>query len=316
MYDQLKYRFPGRQVIVRNGAFSELKTLHGFNGFIVSDFLQQNYFGFEEGCQPVKGSNDKVQPFVISREEYISSGARFLEELQSKELGKAVFSRVKRQYISEDAKRSFFDALCDEYPNALIYEIKSEKFGHWIGATPEVLLRGNTSVLETVALASTKKNGDSSPWGRKELKEQGLVAEFIENCLSESNAEFDRSDRSELNAGPVKHLINTFTIKNIEDPVSLIKTLHPTPAVSGLPRVSALDLIAEIEPHDRSLYTGFLGLIGDEYNLFVNLRCAQIVEDELFLYVGGGYTEESDVESEWEETENKARTLTRVMENL
>jgi isochorismate synthase len=44
-------------------------------------------------------------------------------------------------------------------------------------------------------------------------------------------------------------------------------------------------------------------------NIYVNLRCAQIIGDRLFLYLGGGFTADSDPEKEWEETENKSKTL-------
>ena len=47
----------------------------------------------------------------------------------------------------------------------------------------------------------------------------------------------------------------------------------------------------------------------DEMNIYVNLRCAQIIGDRLFLYLGGGFTADSDPEKEWEETENKSKTL-------
>jgi isochorismate synthase len=48
----------------------------------------------------------------------------------------------------------------------------------------------------------------------------------------------------------------------------------------------------------------------------VNLRCAQITADRAYLFLGGGFTADSVVESEWQETENKARTLLNVIENL
>jgi isochorismate synthase len=48
-------------------------------------------------------------------------------------------------------------------------------------------------------------------------------------------------------------------------------------------------------------------------NIFVNLRCAQIIGDRIYLYLGGGFTAESDSEKEWEETENKSKTLLNLL---
>ena len=81
-----------------------------------------------------------------------------------------------------------------------------------------------------------------------------------------------------------------------------------------MPQKEALALINEEEQHNRSLYAGVLGFISaEESKLFVNLRCAQLFEDKAHLYLGGGYTKDSIVENEWTETENKAKTLLKVL---
>ena len=56
--------------------------------------------------------------------------------------------------------------------------------------------------------------------------------------------------------------------------------------------------------------------IRDRYSsrLFVNLRCAQLFENTAYLYVGGGFTKDSIPDLEWDETENKAQTLLKVMQ--
>jgi isochorismate synthase len=75
-------------------------------------------------------------------------------------------------------------------------------------------------------------------------------------------------------------------------------------------------LIQQLEGHERSLYAGVIGLVNEHSsNLFVNLRCAQVFNDAVTLYLGGGHTEDSDANAEWEETENKARTLLNILQN-
>ena len=97
--------------------------------------------------------------------------------------------------------------------------------------------------------------------------------------------------------------------------------LHPTPAVNGVPKEQSKQLIKEIElegsNQDRSIYTGFIGLASETYSkLYVNLRCCQLTKNNAHIYVGGGFTLQSDVESEWEETERKSETLTRIFDLL
>ena len=104
----------------------------------------------------------------------------------------------------------------------------------------------------------------------------------------------------EFIAGPVKHLVKHFSFEQGEVAIAdIIESLHPTPAVCGLPRESAMKLIEEEEQHNRSLYAGVIGVIAeDESKLFVNLRCAQLFEQKALLYIGGGYTVDSIVEDE------------------
>ena len=90
--------------------------------------------------------------------------------------------------------------------------------------------------------------------------------------------------------------------------------LHPTPAISGYPTKKSIKLIEENEPHKRSLYCGFLGELFDEsVNLFVNLRCMKIDRENLHLFVGGGITDLSIPEDEWEETQIKSETLLSII---
>ena len=97
----------------------------------------------------------------------------------------------------------------------------------------------------------------------------------------------------------------------------LIKRLHPTPAVCGLSKIDAYNLIERAEIHDRRYYTGYLGPWGldNKKQLFVNLRCAEINDKHMYLYVGGGLTGDSVPEKEWEETLQKAKTLMSVIES-
>jgi isochorismate synthase len=316
MYDELKYRIPGEDSVVQKGAFQKQLNLQDYSGFILSDFLQQNVFAFYPGKSLSFGSNKIKTPRVLTRKEYLSFGNEFLHEIKKNNLGKAVFSRVKEVSIHYNAKEKLFDALCANYPQAFVYELKSQEFGHWVGATPETLLEGEHGDFETAALASTKKVEDATDWGEKEIEEQALVTRFIEDRLNKLNLKFIVEGRNELVAGPVKHLHTKFSSIEGEDAHLLIGELHPTPAVSGLPRAEAIELIERVESHDRSLYTGFIGLLKNDAHVYVNLRCLQIIGEKAYLYLGGGYTKDSEVEKEWEETENKAKTLIKVLENL
>jgi isochorismate synthase len=94
----------------------------------------------------------------------------------------------------------------------------------------------------------------------------------------------------------------------------LLKHLHPTPAVAGLPQKIAVQYLSALEQHERRLYSGIIGRMKEgQEQLFVNLRCAQILDNQLYAYVGGGFTADSDPEQEWQETENKSKTLLQLL---
>jgi isochorismate synthase len=94
-----------------------------------------------------------------------------------------------------------------------------------------------------------------------------------------------------------------------------LDTLHPTPAVCGLPKAAAKDFILQNENYDRCYYTGFLGEINTNLKteLFVNLRCVEIIDTFAAIYVGGGITLDSNPEDEWLETSNKTNTIKSVL---
>jgi isochorismate synthase len=95
----------------------------------------------------------------------------------------------------------------------------------------------------------------------------------------------------------------------------LIESLHPTPAVCGLPKETAVQFILENENYKRTYYAGYLGELNMNGNtqLVVNLRCMEIENNKISLFVGGGITKGSIPEKEFEETVTKAMVMKKVL---
>ena len=323
MTDILKYRIPGGKTVQMKGVFSEVQKGDEPVGFIVSDFRGNNLFHFEgmetEDLSALDLHFTSEGPFCSSKEEYLSDASRFLRSIQEQNIGKAVLSRIKRVDFDEKKAFDLFDQLASNYPQALVYLISSPLFGTWIGATPEVLLKVEGRKGYTVSLAGTLPAEGEERWTEKEEIEQQLVTDFIMDTLEEVGFEHPvLNGPNEFVAGPVKHLKTDICFEfNGQESLGLAMELHPTPAVSGLPRDKALELIGLLEKHDRSLYTGMIGLfLPGMTQLFVNLRCCSIKKGGAFLYLGGGFTANSDIEKEWLETENKSKTLQNVIQQL
>ena len=118
-----------------------------------------------------------------------------------------------------------------------------------------------------------------------------------------------------MSAGKIEHLKSEISAKLLSNSnwQSIVKSLHPTPAVCGIPTNTSKAFIHKNEKHSRAFYTGFIGVIDENVNCFVNLRCMQLQECKAYLYLGGGLLKASTLEKEWEETERKANTLERFL---
>ena len=97
--------------------------------------------------------------------------------------------------------------------------------------------------------------------------------------------------------------------------------MHPTPAVCGFPKGKARDFILKNENYNRKYYAGFLGELNFCFesnqtlmsDLFVNLRCMEIIKDNAEIYVGCGITKDSNPEKEYIETKNKSVTMKNIL---
>ena len=249
--------------------------------------------------------------FIISKEYYIASLADFKKRFIEFNVKKAIYSRLKlaarKKRISEK-----YEELCTSYKQkAFVYLVASKHFGVWMGATPEILIKRKGVKYETVSLAGTKKDAKTN-WTNKEFEEQRIVTDFIKDNLNELKVKnLIIGERNTIFSGAVYHLKTKITFEfDPKKENDLISKLHPTPAVCGLPRNAAYQLIQESEPHQRKLYTGLIGWKRQaESKIYVNLRCMQVTPDGNVIFVGGGITPASAINSEWEETEIKAKTL-------
>jgi len=247
----------------------------------------------------------------------------YLDFFEKNETQKAIYSRIKKTELPEDFDLiTFFEKIENAYSRAMVYIVNLPGLGLWAGASPEKLLTYKNGRAETVALAGTQRIPSDKvlgtlTWGEKEKEEHGMVADYIFEKIKKNNLEIlNRSETYNSRAGAMAHLKQRFEIKIAKSDLSkFLQDLHPTPAVCGLPKEKALDLIYKTEPYDREYYAGYLGMVEkDSVDFYVNLRCMKIQENTAALFVGGGITANSVAKKEWEETELKAKTLLNILD--
>ncbi len=255
------------------------------------------------------------------KENHIELVRETIDFLKEKEIAKVVLSRREELECKSIRPLEIFFRMAANYAHAFVYLWHHPDIGMWAGASPETLLQGSGQKFKTMALAGTQvfKGDMEVTWGEKEQREQALVTAQIKRELAGYLTNVGRAHTTK--AGNLLHLqtdIEGFNDKDI-NLAKIIQKLHPTAAVCGFPRRPAYDFILKKEGYSRDYYAGFLGELRapnqTDFHLFVNLRCMRLFPDEhkVWIYVGGGITDSSSPEAEWEETVAKSKTMKSVL---
>ena len=276
---------------------------------------------------PQQSTSSHQHPTLATQNptQYATAYSAFINALQKGEFKKLVLSRTSEWKWNgkEDKLMEAFYRACSLYPRMMIYLAQIPGEGAWMGCTPEILVSGSGNHYRTMALAGTMSVPDTVPvknivWSEKNRKEQEIVADYIRESVSPYVRILEEEGPYTSRAGQLVHLKTEFHLAPSPDtqhssPIihNLIKTLHPTPAVCGLPAKEAAAFIREYEGYDRSYYSGVVGMLDEdsESNLFVNLRCAHFQGEKLTVYGGGGILKDSNLGSEWNETNWKMNTI-------
>jgi anthranilate synthase component 1 len=98
--------------------------------------------------------------------------------------------------------------------------------------------------------------------------------------------------------------------------MDVLRATFPAGTLAGAPKIRALEIIDELEPVRRGVYSGAVGYLAwsGDMDTAIAIRTAVIKEGELHVQAGGGIVHDSQPDAEWEETMNKARAMMRAVE--
>jgi isochorismate synthase len=197
------------------------------------------------------------------------------------------------------------------------------------GATPELLLAKTGARIVSHPLAgSARRRADlgadaaaaaALSASDKDRREHRIVVEFILDTLAPLCRRLFRPEGTALAATASMWHLGTRIVGDLRDPdrpaALIAAALHPTPAVCGLPRARAADLIGPLEGYDRGFYAGAVGWCDGRGDgaWYVTIRCAEIADRTARLYAGAGIVPGSDPWTEVEETAAKFAALVSAL---
>ena len=201
---------------------------------------------------------------------------------------------------------------------------------HIVSTSPEGFVRQAGKQVETRPIKGTR------PRGRTAAEDQAMQEALCESAKDEAElsmiVDLLRNDFGRVcRAGSVQvaehkrveayvnvfHLVSIITgvLRDGMDPVDLIKAVFPGGSITGCPRIRAMEIIDELEPCQRHIYTGSVGYISfhDTMDLAIAIRTATITADKLLFSVGGGIVYDSEPENEYQETLDKGRSIMNTL---
>lgn len=206
---------------------------------------------------------------------------------------------------------------------------------HVVGASPEILVRLDDepggSRVTVRPIAGTRRRGatpeEDLALERELLSDQKELAEHLQLL------DLGRNDAGRVaEIGTVK-VTERFTIEryshvmhivsNVEgalrkdlNAMAVLRATFPAGTVSGAPKVRAMEIIDEMEPVKRGIYSGSVGYLGfhGEMDLAIAIRTAVIKDGQIHVQAGAGIVADSNPDAEWQETQSKARAMLRAAE--
>ena len=229
---------------------------------------------------------------------------------------------------------ALYRALRTLNPSPYMFYFNFEDF-HVVGASPEILVRlehqdGERRVTVR-PIAGTRKRG--ATLAEDEALAADLLADPKERAEHLMLLDLGRNDIGRVaKTGTVKvsdpfiieryshvmHIVSNVDaeLKDDEGALGVLKATFPAGTVSGAPKVRAMEIIDELEPSKRGIYAGSVGYLGfnGDMDLCIAIRTAVIKDGRIHVQAGAGIVADSDPDSEWQETLNKARAQLRAAE--
>ncbi|KXB06522.1 hypothetical protein AKJ53_00155 [candidate division MSBL1 archaeon SCGC-AAA382F02] len=198
-----------------------------------------------------------------------------------------------------------------------------------VGSSPEALVRVQDRRVLTRPIAGTRRRGKNESddlqmerdliEDEKERAEHVMLVDLGRNDIGKVS-KFGSVETSEFmeieKYGDVQHIVSTVTgdLQDSKDSFDALRAVFPAGTVTGAPKVRAMEIIEELEPTRRGIYSGAVGTFSytGDADFAITIRILTAGSESAQIQVGAGIVADSKPELEFYETENKARSLLRA----
>lgn len=198
-----------------------------------------------------------------------------------------------------------------------------------LSSSPERFLRVIDGQVETRPIKGTRRRSEFAREDRalagwlleseKERAENLMIVDLLRNDIGKScqpgSVAVPRLFALESYA-TVHHLVSTVTGRLAKDKhaLDLLRGCFPGGSITGAPKLRAMQIIEELEPHRRNIYCGSIAYIGFDGNMDSNICIRTLIhcEDKIYFHAGGGIVWDSQAEAEYKECFTKAAALLKL----
>lgn len=279
--------------------------------------------------KPYHNTSQEILRMNMTKEEYVAAIHRIREYIRRGDIYQANFTQRFECVFTGDAV-SFYAALRKVNPAPFAAFIDT---GDCIvvSSSPERFIKVRNRIIETRPIKGTiargrtaaedKQNRAALLHSEKDRSELLMIVDLERNDLSRI-AQKGTVKVQELftleTYATVHHLVATITarLRPECELIDCIRATFPGGSITGAPKIRAMEIIDELEPTQRNVYTGSIGYLGFDGTMDLNIviRTVLIKNNKAYLQAGGGIVWDSDPELEYQESLTKAKALMTALQ--
>jgi anthranilate/para-aminobenzoate synthase component I len=265
----------------------------------------------------------------MTKEDYLRAVERTQRYIRDGEVYQVNFSqRFDRPFASRPVDLFHWQNHYNPSPHAAYIDAGDFQI---VSASPEMFISIRDGLIQTKPIKGTRRrfhpgDRDSAELNKHNL--QDLLRSPKEQAELNMIVDLERNDIARICEPGTRRVIQPRTIETYPTVfhaaatiggqlrrdvtfTDILRAVFPGGSITGAPKIRAMEIIDELEPTARSVYTGSIGFIGLDGTVCLNIaiRTVIIAAHKAFVQTGGGIVADSDPEAEWEETITKARAL-------